>query len=78
MEGATSTLTVPVTPDGKLAESVRKNLMRSRQPPGTKVKVVEDGGISSKSGIVKSNQWNRKKTVKGVTVSSATRRMVKV
>ena len=58
--GATSTLTVPVTPNGILAETVRKNLLRGRQPEGTRVKVIEDGGVSSRAGLVKSNQFGRK------------------
>ena len=58
--GATSTLTVPVTPNGALADTIRKNLLRGRQPSGTKVKVVEDGGVSSRSGLVKVNQFCRR------------------
>ena len=55
--GATSTLTVPITPGGILAEKVRRNLDKGRQPPGTKTKVIEDGGTSSKAGLVRSNQF---------------------
>ena len=55
--GFTSTLTVPATPNGELAEVVRKNLEQGRQPPGTRIKVLEDGGISAKQSIVKSNQF---------------------
>ena len=51
----TSTLIVPATPDNCLASKVKKNLDKGRQPAGTKTKVVEDGGVSSKAGIVKSN-----------------------
>ena len=58
--GATSTLTVPVTPEGVLANKVRKNLLGYRQPNGTKIKVIEDGGISSRRGLVKSNQFSRR------------------
>ena len=57
--GATSTLIVPVTPDGLLAEKVRKNLQKGRQPSDTKTKVVEDGGTSSRGVLVKSNQFPR-------------------
>ena len=57
--GATSTLTVPTTPGGSLANEVRRNLDRSRQPEGTKTKVIEDGGVSSRVGIVKTNQFPR-------------------
>ena len=39
--GATSTLTVPATPNGLLAELVRKNLKVSRSPSGTLTKVIE-------------------------------------
>ena len=53
--GCTSTLTVPVSPNGILAEKVRKNLLRGRQPEGTKTKVVEDCGRTSRSGLVKPN-----------------------
>lgn len=59
-DGATSTITVPVTPNGVLADRVRKNLLQGRQPAGTKTKVVEDGGTSSRTGLVKSNQFCRK------------------
>ena len=48
---------VPTTPGGSLANEVRKNLERSRQPEGTKTKVIEDGGVSSRVGLVKSNQF---------------------
>ena len=58
-DGATSTLTVPVTPNGALADKIRKNILRGRQPTGTKVKVVEDGGVCSRSGLVKVNQFCR-------------------
>ena len=57
--GFTSTLIVPATPDSCLASKVKKNLDKGRQPAGTKTKVVEDGGVSSKAGIVKSNQFPR-------------------
>ena len=46
--GYTSTLIVPATHDGILAEVVRKNLEKGRQPSGTKTKVLEDGGRSSR------------------------------
>ena len=55
--GATSTLTVPATPGGILAEKVRKNLESARQPTGTRTKVIEDGGVGSKVGLVSSNQF---------------------
>ena len=48
---------MPATPGGILAEGVRKNLERGRQPAGTKTKVIEDGGVSSQAGLVKSNQF---------------------
>ena len=35
------------------------NLERSRQPRGTQTKVIEDGGVSSRVGLVKSNQFPR-------------------
>jgi hypothetical protein len=59
--GYTSTLTVPATPDGVLAEVVRKNLEKGRQPSGTKTKVLEDGGRSSRCGLVQSNQFPRQR-----------------
>ena len=55
--GATSTLTVPATPNGELADLVRRNLEKSRQPNGTSTKVIEDGGTSTRIGLVKSNQF---------------------
>ena len=48
---------MPATPGGILAEGVRKNLERGRQPAGTKTKVIEDGGVSSQAGLVKSNRF---------------------
>ena len=57
--GFTSTLIVPATPDGSLAEKVRMNLEKGRQPVGTRIKVIEDGGISSQICMVKSNQFPR-------------------
>ena len=59
--GFTSTLTVPATPNGLLAELVRKNLTKGRQPPGTKTKVIEDGGVGAHCGVVKSNPFPRDK-----------------
>ena len=50
--GNTSTLTVPATPGGILAD-----LKKGRQPEGTKVKIPEDGGVSSSMGLMKSNQF---------------------
>ena len=58
-DGATSTLTVQATPGGTLAEEVRKNLEKGRQPLGTKTKVIEDGGMGSAAGLVRSNQFPR-------------------
>ena len=58
-DGFTSTLTVPATPNSSLANKVRENLVKSRQPEGTKTKVIEDGGKETKAGIVKSNQFPR-------------------
>ena len=56
--GATSTLKVPATSHGTLADNVRNNLEKLRQPPGTKRKVIEDGGTSAKLLLVKSNQFS--------------------
>ena len=58
-DGFTSTLTVPATPNSSLAEMVRQNLNKSRQPEGTRTKVIEDGGKDTKAGLVKSNQFPR-------------------
>ena len=57
--GYTSTLTVPATPAGSLAEKVRRNLERGRQPKGTKTKVLEDGGRGARQGMILSNQFPR-------------------
>ena len=57
--GYTSTLTVPATPSGSLAEKVRRNLERGRQPRGTKTKVLEDGGRGVRQGMILSNQFPR-------------------
>ena len=59
--GFSSTLTVPVTPGGVLADRVRNNLAKGRQPKGTKTKVVEDGGLCTKNVLSKSNQFPRDK-----------------
>ena len=60
-KGATSTLTVPATPKGTLANLVRENLERSRRPAGTLTKVIESGGTSAQFNLVKSNQFPRDK-----------------
>ena len=60
-DGYTSTLTVPATPDSYLAKLVKDSLKKGRQPEGTKTKVIEDGGVCTKAGIVKSNQFPRSK-----------------
>ena len=57
--GFSSTLTVPATPNGLLAEQVRKNLQKGRQPENTKTKVIEDGGRSVRGGVILSNQFPR-------------------
>lgn len=59
--GYTSTLMVPATPNGVLAEKVRENLEKGRQPAKTKTKVIEDGGSSVRKGIIQSNQFPRQK-----------------
>ena len=59
--GYTSTLTVPATPNGLLAEQVRRNLEMGRQPAQTKTKVLEDGGRSVRGGLVRSDQFPREK-----------------
>ena len=59
--GYTSTLMVPATPNGVLAEKVRENLEKGRQPAKTKTKVIENGGSSVRKGIVQSNQFPRQK-----------------
>ena len=57
--GYTSTLTVPSTPNGGLAEEVRKSLAKGRQPEQTNTKVIEDGGRSVRVGLIKSDQFPR-------------------
>ena len=57
--GATSTLCVPPTPRSELAKLVEANLGRSRQPEGTKVKVIEGNGLSTSRGLVRANQFPR-------------------
>ena len=57
--GYTSTLTVTATPAGSLAEKVRRNLKRGRQPKGKKTKVLEDGGRGARQGMILSNQFPR-------------------
>ena len=59
--GYTSTLTVPATPNGLLAEQVRRNLEMGRQPAQTRTKVLEDGGRSVRGGLVRSDQFPREK-----------------
>ena len=50
---------VPVTPMGVLADLVRANIARGRQPRGTRTKVIEDGGVCTKNISTKSNQFPR-------------------
>ena len=57
--GFTNTLTVPSTPGGVLASKVEDNLKKGRQPNGTKTKVIEGNGVSSRFGLTKSNQFPR-------------------
>ena len=57
--GATSTLCVPPTPGKELARRVETNLGQSRQPEGTRIKVVEGNGVSICRGMVKTNQFPR-------------------
>ena len=52
---------MPVTPNGMLAESIRENLKKSRQPTGTKTLVMEDGRIGEQRGLTKSNQFTGNK-----------------
>ena len=49
INGFTSTLTVPVTPTGVLAEKVRANLAKGRLPTGTRTKLKEDGGLCTEN-----------------------------
>ena len=44
-----------------LAESIRENLKKSRQPTGTKTLVMEDGRIGEQRGLTKSNQFTGNK-----------------
>ena len=58
-DGSTSILTVPPTPNGELVQLVRKNLQKSRQPAGTKIKVVEGNGSKTGHLLVRTNQFPR-------------------
>ena len=57
--GFTSTLMVPATPNGILAEEIKKNLEKGRQPKGTRTKLLEDGGTSIQLGTVNPNPFPR-------------------
>ena len=57
--GFTNTLTIPTTPGGKLASLVMKTLEKCPAPGGTKTKVVERGGRSVRSELVRSNPFPR-------------------
>ena len=54
-----STLTVPATSGGSLATEVKNNLSRGRQPDGTQTRVIEDGGVCARVGLVQTNQFPR-------------------
>ena len=57
--GYTNTLAVPVTPGGSLAEMVKKFLEKCPAPGKTKTKVVERGGRSVRSELVRNNPFPR-------------------
>ena len=58
--GFTNTLAVPVTPGGSLAEMVKKSLEKCPAPGKAKSKVVERGGRSVRSELVRCNSFPRK------------------
>jgi hypothetical protein len=59
--GYTSTLKVPATTSGVLADKVRESLKKGRQPGGTRTKVLEDGGKGARQGLNLSNQFPRER-----------------
>jgi hypothetical protein len=59
--GGTSAITVPATQNGILAEKIRENMMKSRQPTGTKTLVVDNVGVGAQRGLTRSNQFLREK-----------------
>ena len=70
VRGYTSTLTVPATPNGVLAEKVRNKLEKGRQPANTKTKVVEDGGRSVRGELFSQTNF-QDKYVRGIAACFA-------
>ena len=56
-----STLMVPATPDGILSEILRKNLEKGRKPKGTRIKILEEGGICTQLGAVNPNPFPKER-----------------
>ena len=58
--GYTNSLAIPTTPGGRLAALVKETLERCPAPGSTRTKVVERGGRSVRSQLVRSNPFPRK------------------
>jgi hypothetical protein len=58
--GYTSILWIPATPEGELMENIKEELAKSKGPAETKIKLVQRGGVSTASSLVKSNPFVRK------------------
>ena len=58
--GFTNCLTIPTTPGGRLAALVRETLEKCPAPGSTRTRVVERGGRSIRSQLVRSNPFPRK------------------
>ena len=57
--GYQNTIMLPATMDGELTNKVRKALEASQPPMGFRTLVLEDGGRSVKSDLVRSNPFPR-------------------
>ena len=59
-DGSTATFTVPTTPGSEVAKRIRKTLLQSPGPTGTRVKVLEKPGQPIMAGLGRNNPFPRK------------------
>jgi hypothetical protein len=57
--GHTSVLWLPATPGGELLQKIEKELSTTKGPKGTKIKLVQKGGKTTASALLKSNPFPR-------------------
>jgi hypothetical protein len=58
-DGSTSILWIPATPKGELLEKIKAELGKTKGPPNTKIKLVQRGGLTTASSLVKSKPFKR-------------------